>query len=98
MQETMPNPTLEEAAILMRVTDHLRISKAELGLAINIFVARVQSLEDSKDVYSLLDICDGLLDSADEACETSRSSGSRTAFVAARIKEDKSEDQNKKLR
>eukprot|EP00973_Karenia_brevis_P073050 10145164-Karenia_brevis.AAC.1 len=66
----------------MRVMDHRRISRAELELAINIFTAKVRSLEDSKDGYSLLDIGDGFLDSAVEACEASRSSGSRTVLVA----------------
>eukprot|EP00973_Karenia_brevis_P029288 4039318-Karenia_brevis.AAC.1 len=53
MQEAMPNPIPEEAAMLMRVMDHRRISRAELELAINIFIAKAHSLEGSKDGYSL---------------------------------------------
>ena len=81
-QDSLPEPTAEEQAMLMRVMDHRRIAKPELELAINLFTARVHTLADTPEGYSLLEICDGFLDSVDEARESSR--GRKTAYVVAK--------------
>ena len=93
-KDSLPEPTAEEQAMLMRVMDHRRISKQELDLAINLVTAKVHALQDTTEGFSLLEVCDGFLDSADEACESSR--GRRTAFVNAR--RTRTETQNMKLR
>ena len=51
-KDSLPEPTAEEQAMLMRVMDHRRISKQELELAINLFTAKVHALEDTKEGFS----------------------------------------------
>ena len=70
MQEEVGEVSLEEAALLSRVTNHDIVTKAEILTAAKIFMQEVEQLEEGE--YQLLNICHLFLDGSDRACEQVR--------------------------
>ena len=70
MQEEVGEVSLEEAALLSRVTNHDIVTKAEILTTAKILMQEAEQLDQGE--YQLLDICHLFLDCSDRACEQVR--------------------------
>jgi hypothetical protein len=69
-QEEVGEVSLEEAALLSRVTNHAIVTRAEILTTAKIFMHEAEQLAEGE--FQLLDICHLFLDCSDRACEQVR--------------------------